>query len=77
MTKQNHSWGPPNRIPNALALPRKTERQCVKCDVVKVTWHLLEGSQERFRTEFWRGMERIECAATPACETIFKEAEAA
>jgi len=65
-----HSWGEPTRIPNALALPRKTERQCVKCGIVKVTWHLIDGPLETFRTEFWRGLDQIEGTSTPICEAV-------
>lgn len=70
MTSQRHSWAPPTRIPNALVIPHKTERECLKCPVVKVTLHL-PGS--RFRTEFWLGLDKIECAGTPACEVVSEE----
>lgn len=65
-----HSWGEPSRIPNAIALPRKTERECEKCGVVKVTWHDFDGSRETFRTEFYRGLDRIEGTGTPVCEAV-------
>lgn len=73
MKPQRHSWGPPTRIPSALAMPRKTERQCVKCPVVKVTWHEMDGARETYRTESWCGLDRIECTGTPACEVVFEE----
>lgn len=63
-----HSWGPPTRIPSALALPRKTERVCEKCGIVKVTWHETdERGFETYRTEFWRGLDRVEGVGTPVC----------
>jgi len=70
MKTERHSWGPPTRIPNALVMPHKTERACLKCHVVKVTWHFMQGRQERYRTEFWIGLDKIECDGTPACEVI-------
>lgn len=73
MKPQRHSWGPPTRIPNATALPRKTERRCINCLVVKVTWHLMDGPRETYRTEFWRGLDLVEVAGTPACEVVFEE----
>jgi hypothetical protein len=66
-----HSWGPPTHIPHAIALPRKTERQCEKCGLVKVTWHEVdERGLEKYRTEFWRGLERVEGVGTPVCEAV-------
>jgi len=73
MTTKRHSWGQPTRIPNATAIPRKTERRCIDCLIVKVTWHEMDGSRETYRTEFWRGLDKIECAGTPACGIISEE----
>lgn len=71
MTALRHSWGPPTRIPSALAPPRKTERACVKCGVVKVTWHEIgERGWEAYRTEFYRGLDQIEGTSTPVCEVV-------
>jgi hypothetical protein len=67
MTSTRHKWGEPSRVPNAIALPRKTERQCIKCRLVKVTWHEIEGTRETYRTEFWRELERVESEKTPVC----------
>lgn len=71
MTDTRHSWGIPSRIPHGIALPRKTERQCDKCGLVKVTWHELdERGNETFRTEFYRGLDRIDGTSTPVCEAV-------
>ncbi len=63
-----HSWGEPNR------LQFKTERQCLKCPIVKVTHHQSEGPFERHWTEFWHA-ETLEMVAgadapTPKCEPV-------
>lgn len=71
---QRHSWGDPNRIPSALALPRKTERTCTRCLIVKVVWHDFDGVRETYRTEFYRGLERVEGVGTPVCEAVEVEA---
>ena len=66
-----HSWSNPTRIPNGLTLPRKTERECEKCGLVKVTWHEVDDRGfERYRTEFWRGLNQIEGTSTPVCEDV-------
>ncbi len=81
-----HSWGPPTRIPHGIALPRKTERVCEKCGIVKVTWHTVnERGFERYRTELYgnyilgsqvyssqlyRGLDRVEGVGTPGCEVV-------
>jgi hypothetical protein len=77
MTTERHSWGPPARIPNALAIPHKTERQCLKCPIVKVTWHELDGSRVKYRTEFWLGLDQVEGDRTPACEVFMVKEESA
>lgn len=66
----HHQWSEPIRIPHGAALPRKTERECEKCGLVKVTWHEMDGARETFRTEFWRGLDEIASAKTPACEEV-------
>lgn len=68
-----HSWGIPDRIPNALALPRKTERKCNRCGLVKVLWHEFDGVKETFRTEFYRGLEHVEGVGTPVCEAVMED----
>lgn len=70
-----HSWGNPTRIPHGAALPRKTERECLRCGLVKVTWHEIdERGFERYRTEFYRGLDQIEGTSTPVCEVVTEEA---
>jgi hypothetical protein len=71
MTTQRHSWGFPHRFEH------KTERQCLNCRIVKVTRHEPDGTREKYWTEFYRGLDKIECAGTPACEVISGESEAA
>jgi len=57
--------------------PNKTERECLNgCGIVKVTRHEFEGGREVHWHEFWRDLERIECAGTPACEPISEVATA-
>jgi hypothetical protein len=64
-----HSWGARVSFP----LARKTERECLNgCGVVKVTRH---GTVSR--TEFWRGLDKIESRNTPACISVSLEVEAA
>lgn len=55
-----HSWADPVRFEH------KTERLCVLCGIVKVTRHE-PGVQPWL--EFFRGLDRIECERTPACES--------
>lgn len=50
--------------------PHKTETACLDCGIVKVARHEWEASLPRHWTEFWRGLDRIECVATPACERV-------
>lgn len=54
-----HSWSAPSRISE-----HKTERECVKCGLVKASRH--EGDEHW--TEFWRGLDRLPDDRTPACE---------
>jgi hypothetical protein len=54
-----HSWGEPMRFQH------KTERECRRCGMVKVTRHQ---TFENVWTEFWRnGEEKIEGKGTPVC----------
>lgn len=55
-----HSWSSPERF------PRKTERVCVRCDLVKVTRH----ESGRHWVEFWRDGERVPAERTPACVVV-------
>ena len=66
MSNQRHSWGFAHRFPH------KTERQCIQCGLVKVTRH-----EATCWTEYWRGLDRIECDGTPACEIHISESEKA
>ncbi len=71
MNNPRHKWSEPTRIPHGIALPRKTERECLRCGLVKVTWHELdERGWEACRTEFWHGLDQIEGDGTPACEVM-------
>lgn len=63
MSKQRHSWGLARRF------LRKTERQCLQCRIVKVTRH----ENDCCWTEFYSGLDKIECERTPACEVFFEE----
>lgn len=66
-----HRWGDRNVISS-----NKTERDCLnECGIVKVTRHEFEGGREQHWVEFWRGLERIQCAGTPVCERICEAAE--
>lgn len=51
----------------------KTERECLNgCGIVKVTRHEFEGGRDVYWTEFWRGLDRIEGAGTPACAPVLE-----
>lgn len=69
MTYTRHRWGDPVRFPH------KTERQCLKCPIVKVTRHEVDGVRETHWVEFWRGLDQVEGKATPPC--VAREMEAA
>jgi hypothetical protein len=62
-TSPRHSWGAETRF------LFKTERQCVKCGIVKVTKH----EPSRCWTEFYRGLDKIESRNTPACISVSLE----
>jgi hypothetical protein len=57
MTQSRHQWGDPNRF------LYKTERVCLRCDLVKVTRHEPASTW----IEWWRDGERINAARTPGC----------
>lgn len=67
MNHPRHSWGEPSRFPH------KTERQCIKCGLVKVTRHEVDGLREVYWVEFWRGLDLVKNDGTPACETVMEE----
>ena len=61
---QRHSWGDPARFQH------KTERQCVKCGIVKVMRHEVDEYRLTHWTEFWRGLDEIKSDGTPVCEAV-------
>ena len=63
MTSLRHKWGDPAR------LQHKTERECSRCEIVKVTRHEWERGRDLYWTEFWRDLERVdENGETPPCD---------
>jgi hypothetical protein len=60
MTSTRHKWG--ERVPFQF----KTERQCVRCELVRVTRH--DDPQGQPWIEWWRDQVRIESDATPPCD---------
>lgn len=55
-----HKWGEPERF------QFKTERQCARCELVRVTRH--DDPQGRPWQEFWRDLEQISGDHTPPCD---------
>lgn len=45
----------------------KTERQCIRCNMVRVTKHPPVGFPW---IEYWRGLDRLPGDKTPPCEPI-------
>lgn len=67
---KRHHWGE-----KIVISVNKTERECLDgCGIVKVTRHEQEGGRDLHWIEFWRGLDRIECDATPACEPVRADA---
>ena len=69
---RRHRWGEKTVISSY-----KTERECLNgCGIVRVTRHEYDGSRDRnlHWIEFWRGLDRIECDATPVCEPVKADA---
>ena len=63
MTSTRHRWGTPGR------LQHKSERQCSRCALVKVTRHEWENGRDLYWSEFWRDLDRVDKAGeTPVCE---------
>lgn len=52
----------------------KSERECLICGVVKASRREFEGGRNIYWTEFWRGLDRIECEGTPPCEPVAEAA---
>lgn len=69
MTASRHSLGQPARFP----LARKTECECKKCGLVKVKRRDGEGPRDKFWTEWFRGLDKIESRNTPACISVSLE----
>jgi hypothetical protein len=66
-----HSWGLPVRF------AQKTERQCLSCRLVKVTFHEIDDrGHDRCWTEWYRGPDQTESRNTPACEVVSAEGRA-
>lgn len=61
---KRHRWG------EKTVFPHKSERPCLDCGIVKVTRHEWEGGRDQHWTEFYRGLDRIQCERTPTCEPI-------
>lgn len=59
-----HEWGQPERFAH------KTERQCLKCGLLKVTRHEAEGPRDVHWTEWWQGLDEIASRTTPSCREI-------
>lgn len=66
MTSTRHRWGEPDR------LQFKTERECTRCGLVKVTRH--EPGVLPW-VEFWRACERVPGDGMPPC--VISEAQPA
>lgn len=60
MSSTRHKWGV--RVP----FPYKTERQCTRCELVRVTRH--DDPNGRPWIEWWRDCEQIKSNATPPCD---------
>ncbi len=65
---KRHRWGEKTRM------AQKSEVQCLDCELMKATLKERNGRFVRYRVEFWRGTDRVECTATPACEKQVREA---
>lgn len=52
--------------------PNKSERQCLRCGMVKASIHQWDGPKELHWPEFYRGLDKIECAGTPPCTSDAK-----
>jgi hypothetical protein len=58
VAKLRHEWGAPQRFAN------KTERQCCRCGLVKVTKHEAEARPPHW-TEYWMGAARVDDGRSP------------
>ncbi len=65
-----HRWGE-----KTVISLHKAERECLNgCGIVKVSRYEFEGGRDKYWSEFWRGLDRIECAGTPPCNPPPKHA---
>lgn len=71
MTSQRHRWGEPVRFAH------KTERECARCGLIKVTRHEAVGAHDVHFTEWWQGLDKINSAVTPSCDARHEAARAA
>lgn len=56
-----HQWGPKMRYLH------KSERVCLKCGIVKVSRHEVDGPRDLHWKEYWRGLDQIISHRTPPC----------
>jgi hypothetical protein len=65
MTSTRHRWGE-----KVIVVPfRKSERECIRCGVVRASRHEFENGRELHWKEFWRDLERVDKAGeTPLCD---------
>ncbi len=68
MNAERHRWA------DKVVFPNKSERECLHCGLVKVSRREFEGRRDVYWTEFWRGLDRIECVGTPVCEPDLENA---
>nr|WP_050781011.1 hypothetical protein [Bradyrhizobium sp. ORS 278] len=71
MTSVRHRWG------DKVRFPHKSERQCARCEMVKVGRHEGQGGRDLYWTEFWRDEERIDDGGrTPPCDARCEQVKA-
>lgn len=58
-----HRWAQKVEFP-----PYKSERQCIRCEMVLVSRHESEGGRPVHWKEFYRDEERVHHDATPPCD---------
>lgn len=67
---KRHRWGE-----KTVVSIYKSERECLNgCGIVKVTRHEPQNFRDLHWVEFWRGLDQINCDATPACEPVKADA---
>jgi hypothetical protein len=62
---QRHKWAKPDRF------QFKTERQCMRCELVRVTRH--DNPHGQPWIEYWRDLERVHHASTPPCDARLEQ----